>query len=83
VPIELSVSRVFQVVPAFVGEEESRPGILKAAADRSILQEDPNGPMLPPAGASRAEMVFATVGIVLLLILAFSFLWTLLRQRRR
>jgi hypothetical protein len=39
--------------------------------------------MLPPAGASRAETIFATVGIVLLLILAVSFLWTLFRQRRR
>jgi hypothetical protein len=79
-PVEPSVSRA---VPAVFGEEGSRPGILEAAADRSILQEDPGGPMLPPAGASRAETIFATVGIALLLILAVSFLWTLFRQRRR
>ena len=78
--VELSVSRA---VPAVFGEEASRPGILVAAADRSVIQEEPDGLMLPPAGASRAETVFATVGIVLLLILAISFLWTLFRQRRR
>jgi hypothetical protein len=81
-PVELSIGPVFHAVPAVVRDEGSGPRILEAAADRSIIQEDPKGPMLPPAGASRAETVFATVGIVLLLILAVSFLWTLFRQRR-
>ena len=82
-PIELSGRPVFQASPAVLGEEGDGTRILEAAADRSIIQEDPDGPMLPPAGASRADTVFTTVGIVLLLILAVSFLWTLLRQRRR
>ena len=83
-PVELSVSRALPAVPAFIREEGSRPRVLEAAADRSVIQEeDPNGLMLPPAGASRAETVFATVGSVLLLILAIAFLWTLIRQRRR
>ncbi|MFL5190255.1 MAG: hypothetical protein ACJ8CF_13765 [Microvirga sp.] len=83
-PVELSVSRALLAVPVFIGDEGSRPRVLEAAADRSVIQEeDPNGLMLPPAGASRAETVFATVGIFLLLILAIAFLWTLFRQRRR
>lgn len=82
-PAALSVGRVFHVVPAFAGGEGGRLGILEAAADRSILREDPGGPMLPPAGASRAEMVFMTVGIALMVILAAAFLWTLLRHYRR
>lgn len=82
-PVELSVSPALHAIPVFIGEEGSRPRILDAAADRSILQEDANGLMLPPAGAARAEAVFAIVGIALLLVLAFSFLWTLLRQHRR
>jgi hypothetical protein len=82
-PVELSVSRALPAVPVFIGDEGSRPRVLEAAADRSVIQEDPNGLMLPPAGASRAETVFATVGIFLLLILAIAFLWTLFRQRRR
>lgn len=81
-PVELSVNRILHIVPDFVGEEGGRPRIFEAIADRSIIQEDPDGLMLPPAGAARAETVFATVGIALLLILALSFLWTLLRQRR-
>ena len=79
----LSAGRVFHVIPAFTGGEGGRPGIFEAAADRSFLQEDPNGPMLPPAGASRAEMVFTTVGTALLVILAAAFLWTLFRHHRR
>ncbi|HEV2565370.1 MAG TPA: hypothetical protein VGU19_09825 [Microvirga sp.] len=82
-PVELSVSRDPDAVPAVFAKEGSRPRILEAAADRSIIQEDPKGPMLPPAGASRAETVFATVGSVLLLILAVAFVWTLVRQHRR
>jgi hypothetical protein len=83
-PVELSVSRALPAVPVFIGDEGSRPRVLEAAADRSVIQEeDPNGLMLPPAGASRAETVFATVDIFLLLILAIAFLWTLFRQRRR
>jgi hypothetical protein len=82
-PSELAVRPVFQASPAVAGKGEDKPRILEAAAERSIIQEDPDGPMLPPAGASRADTVFATVGIILLLILAVSFLWTLLRQRRR
>jgi len=83
-PVELSVSRALPAVPVFIGDEGSRPRVLEAAADRSVIQEeDPNGLMLPPAGASRAETVFATVGIFLLSILAVAFLWTLFRQRRR
>ena len=66
-PVELSVSRALPAVRAVFGEEGNRPRILEAKADRSIIQEeDPNGLMLPPAGASRAETVFATVGIFLL-----------------
>jgi hypothetical protein len=82
-PVEFSISQVLHAVPIFIGEEGSWPRILDAAADRSIIQEDSNGLMLPPAGAERAETVFAIVGIALLLVLAFSFLWTLLRQHRR
>ncbi len=82
-PVALSVIRGFHAVPAFSGGQGDRPVILKAAADRSILREDPDRLMLPPAGASRADMVFTTVGIALLVILAAAFLWTLLRHRRR
>jgi hypothetical protein len=82
-PVEPSVSPVFHAVPAVLEEASGGPKILKAAAGRSVLQQDPDRPMLPPAGASRADTVFTSVGIFLLLILACSFIWTLLRQRRR
>ena len=82
-PVAFSVGRVFHVIPAFTGGDGGRPRILEAAANRSILQEDPDGPMLPPAGASRAEMVFTTVGIALLVILAAAVLWTLFHHHRR
>jgi hypothetical protein len=83
-PVELSVSRAPPAVRSAFGEEGTRPRILEAKADRSVIQEEgPDGLMLPPAGASRAETVFATVGIFLLVILAVAFLWTLFRQRRR
>ncbi|MBA1157889.1 hypothetical protein [Microvirga mediterraneensis] len=82
-PVEPSVRPAFHAVPAVFEEGGSGAGTLKVAAGRSIFQEDPDGPMLPPAGASRADTVFTTVGAFLLLILACSLLWTLLRHRRR
>jgi len=81
-PVEISINPVLLAARSFLLNEGSRPRISEAAADRSIIQEDPDGPMLPPAGASRAETVFATVGIFLLLILAIAFCWTLFRRRR-
>ena len=82
-PGELSVSRALHAVPALVGAEPGWIPALEAAADRSIIQEETNGLMLPPAGASRAETVFTTVGIVLLVILTISLLLTLVRHHRR
>jgi hypothetical protein len=79
-PVELSPG---PAISTFLIHDGSRLGTFEAAAGRPILQEEPNGEMLPPAGASRADAVFTIVGVALLLILAFSFLWTLLRQRRR
>ncbi|WP_262269046.1 hypothetical protein [Microvirga yunnanensis] len=65
---------VLHAAPAVVGEQGSRPRILEAAAGRSAIQEvDPDGPMLPPAGAARADTVVVTAGTVLLLILAVAF----------
>jgi len=81
-PFEPSVRAAVHPLPAAPGEGGNLR-ILKAAAGRSVIQEDPDGPMLPPAGASRAETVFATVGVFLLLILACSLLWTLYRHHRR
>ncbi|WP_114945716.1 hypothetical protein [Microvirga calopogonii] len=81
-PVEPSVRPAFHVLPAISGEGGA-PRILKVAAGRSAIEQDPNAPMLPPAGASRADAVFTTVGTILLLILAGSLLWTLLRQNRR
>lgn len=82
-PVALSVYETTSAGRAPGGQEFGRPSVLEAAADRSALQDAPEGPMLPPAGASRADTVFATVGIVLLLILAIAFVWTLVRQRGR
>ncbi|MGO4523589.1 hypothetical protein AB4097_01860 [Microvirga sp. 2MCAF35] len=81
-PVEPSVRPAFHVLPATSGEGGA-PRILTVAAGRSAIQQDSDGLMLPPAGASRADAVFTTVGAILLLILAGSLLWTLLRQRRR
>ncbi|EIM30594.1 hypothetical protein [Microvirga lotononidis] len=81
-PGAASIMPAFHPLPAVL-RDDGGPKILKAAAGRSIFQEDPDAPMLPPAGASRADTVFMTVGAILLLILAGSLLWTLLRQRRR
>jgi hypothetical protein len=82
-PVALSVSRYLDTAPGPTGDAGNPPRLLEAAADRSVIREDPGGPMLPPAGASRAEAIFATVAIALLVILAISFFWTLLRHRRR
>ena len=81
-PVAPIVRPAFHAVPAVSGDAGGGPMILKAAG-RSVIQEDPDGPLLPPAGAARAETVFTTVGAFLLLILACSLLWTLFRQRRR
>ena len=58
-----------------------RPASLRAAAERFFTFEEADGATLPPAGASRAETVFTTVGIVLLLAIGLSALWILLRGR--
>ena len=83
-PVAPPAHPVLHAAPAVVREKGSRPEILEASAGRSVIQEDDSGaPMLPPAGASRADTVFATVGTILLLILAVAFIWTLFSQRRR
>lgn len=83
-PVAPPAHPALRAAPAAVGEAGGWPGILEAAAGRSVIQEDDSGaPMLPPAGASRADTVFATVGSILLLILAVAFIWTLFRHRRR
>jgi hypothetical protein len=64
-----------------VPENRLRPTNLRAAAERPLIQEE-DGTVLPPAGASRADAIFTTVGTVLLMAIALSALWILLRGRR-
>jgi len=83
-PLELSYSPVLgQGVWTAAAEpgQMLRPASLRAAAERFFTFEEADGATLPPAGASRAETVFTTVGIVLLLAIGLSALWILLRGR--
>ena len=82
-PLELSRSHVLsQGVWTASAEpgEMLRPTSLRAAAERFFILEEADG-ALPPAGASRADTVFTTVGIALLLAIGLSALWILLRGR--
>jgi hypothetical protein len=58
------------------------PSTLRAAAERSLIPAETDGLALPPAGASRAETLFTTVGMTLMLAIGLSALWILLRGRR-
>ncbi|MBB4038752.1 hypothetical protein GGR34_000381 [Microvirga flocculans] len=54
----------------------------EAVADRSVIREYADEMRLPPAAESRAEAVFTTVGLFLVLAIVLSALWILLRARR-
>lgn len=80
-PLVLSFSQSPWTAPT-VPENGLRPTNLRAAAERPLIQEERDGTVLPPAGASRADAIFTTVGTVLLMAIALSALWILLRGRR-
>jgi hypothetical protein len=52
-----------------------------AAGARPILDEPGSGTGPPPAAAARAEALFETIGIGLILLIVLSALWILIRGR--
>ncbi|WP_230532511.1 hypothetical protein [Microvirga roseola] len=78
-PLDLFKGRIPESipVPAGIGRDLG----LEAAGRRPATEENGNGVMLPPAGASRAEALFSAVGIALIVAIVLSALWILIRRR--